>query len=232
MTAPARALVFGATGQIGAACADALAEGCAAVMRSARRARTHDVVAHDPFAAPQDAAYALPPGCFDAVVWAQGANINDSLLAFDAEAHLELYRANSLFVAESLSRLLAEDRLADGARLVVISSVWQTVARTNKLSYMMSKAALQGLVMSAAVDLAPRGMLVNAVLPGALDTPMTHANLSPDQVARIANLTPFGRLPAIGDVAAMTAFLCSPANTSITGQFIAVDLGFQHARIV
>ncbi|RYD60940.1 MAG: SDR family oxidoreductase [Sphingomonadales bacterium] len=226
------ALVFGASGQIGHACADALAAGGRAVIGTARAAdAARGIVAYDAFAL-SDPARALPEGRFGAVVWAQGANRNDSLLDFDADANLALYKANALFVAESLSRLIAEDRLAEGARLVVISSVWQTVARQAKLSYMMSKAALQGLVMSAAVDLAPRGILINAVLPGALDTPMTRANLSQEQIDRIGALTPFNRLPAIDDVAATTAFLCSPANTSITGQFIAVDLGFRNARLV
>jgi len=128
--------------------------------------------------------------------------------------------------------LLASDRLASGARLCVISSVWQTSARSNKLSYMVSKAALQGLVLSAATDLAERGILVNAVLPGAIDTPMTRQNLSAEQIGRIAGMTKFNRLAALGDVAALVAFLCSTANTSITGQFVAVDLGFQNARLV
>jgi NAD(P)-dependent dehydrogenase (short-subunit alcohol dehydrogenase family) len=124
------------------------------------------------------------------------------------------------------------NRLASGARLCVISSVWQTVARPNKLSYMVSKAALQGLVLSAATDLAERGILINAVLPGAIDTPMTRQNLTPDQIERVAGMTKFDRLAALGDVAALVAFLCSAANTSITGQFVAVDLGFQNARLV
>jgi 3-oxoacyl-[acyl-carrier protein] reductase len=128
--------------------------------------------------------------------------------------------------------LLASDRLAQGARLCVISSVWQNVARPNKLSYMVSKAALQGLVQSAATDLADRGILVNAVLPGALDTPMTRQNLTSEQIGRIVGMTNFDRLPALGDVAALVGFLCSAANTSITGQFVAVDLGFQNARLV
>jgi len=87
-------------------------------------------------------------------------------------------------------------------------------------------------VQSAATDLAERGILVNAVLPGALDTAMTRQNLTADQIGRIAGMTKFGRLAALDDVAALVGFLCSPANTSITGQFVAVDLGFQNARLV
>lgn len=225
-----RSLVFGGDGQIGAACAAALATGGFEVARTSRRtADGAGLFAYDPFG--DDAA--LPAGQpYDAVVWAQGANANDSVTDFDAGQNLELYRANALFVAVSLHALIDQGRLSQGARLCVISSVWQNVARANKLSYMMSKAALQGLVGSAAIDLAERGMLINAVLPGALDTPMTHANLTPDQVARLAAMTPFNRLAAIDDVANLAAFLCSSANTSITGQFVAVDLGFQHARLV
>jgi 3-oxoacyl-[acyl-carrier protein] reductase len=224
----AAALVFGGGGQIGAACAEAL------------RTQGFDVTATGRTAADGIAAYdslsdkfALPgEEAFDAVVWAQGANLNDSILDFDAERHRAIYDANVLFVLESLHALVASDRLAQGARLCVISSIWQTAARPNKLSYMVSKAALQGLVLSAAIDLAERGILVNAVLPGALDTPMTRQNLTPEQIGQIAGMTKFDRLPALGDVAALVGFLCSAANASITGQFVAVDLGFQNARLV
>lgn len=224
-----RTLVFGASGQIGMACADALVNAGHTLDRTARHPDPDTgIVGFDPF----DAGAELPIGPFGAVVWAQGANCNDSILAFDREAHLDLYRANALFVVETLARLLAEDRLLDGARLCIVSSVWQTVGRQGKLSYMMSKAALQGLVVSAAIDLAERGMLVNAVLPGALDTAMTRANLSPEQIERIAGATPFARLSTVEDVAGLVTFLCSPANVSITGQFVAVDLGFRNAHLV
>ena len=230
--APAgRALVFGGNGQIGAACAEALASQGFEVVRLARtQPEGEGGHAYDPFAA----GGAEPPveGVFEAIVWAQGANYNDNVADFDVDRHLELYKANALYVLISLKALLSAGRIADGARLCVISSVWQKAARRDKLSYMMTKAALHGLVLSASIDLAERGVLVNAVLPGALDTPMTRANLSAEQIGRIADLTPFGRLAAIGDVAALAAFLCSRANTSITGQFIAVDLGFEHARLV
>ena len=226
----AQALVFGGSGQIGSACAAALRNlGFETTATGRSVDQGGDLELYDPFSAPGD----LPgSGRFDAVVWAQGANLNDSVEDFDLDRHRQLYDANVLFVALSLQALIRGGRISNPARLCVISSVWQNVARQNKFSYMVTKSALQGLVRSIAIDLAGAGVLINAVLPGALDTPMTRQNLTEDQIAQLSDLTPFGRLPNIGDVSALTAFLCSPANTSITGQFVSVDLGFEHARLV
>src|SRR5262249_41630085 len=122
--------------------------------------------------------------------------------------------------------------LAKDARLCVISSIWQTLSRQNKLSYSVTKAALQGFVLSTAVDLGRDGYLINAILPGALDTPMTRRMLKPKQIKALESATFFNRLPTLADVANLALFLCSEQNTSITGQFIAADLGFRHARIL
>jgi 3-oxoacyl-[acyl-carrier protein] reductase len=73
---------------------------------------------------------------------------------------------------------------------------------------------------------------VNAVLPGALDTPMTRANLNADQIGRLEQMSPLGTLPSLDDVCNLVGFLCSEANTGITGQFVAADRGFSHARII
>ncbi len=169
---------------------------------------------------------------FNAVCWAQGANLNDSIYNFEIATHEALYQSNVLFILQSLHLLLQEDVLAKPARLCVISSIWQNLARQNKLSYCVTKSALRGLVLSAATDLAADGHLINAVLPGVLETPMTRANLSTKQIERIESSTKFGRLPTLDDVASAVYNLCSPHNTGTTGQFITVDLGFSNARII
>ena len=169
---------------------------------------------------------------FTAVCWAQGANLNDSAYDVNLEKHMELYRANCLFILAGLQKLLARKLLAPASRLCVISSIWQNIARQNKLSYCMTKAALQGLVLSAAADLAVDGHLINAVLPGVLDTPMTRRNLSAEQIDQTVSATKFNRLPALDDVANLVFYLCSPHNTGITGQFIASDLGFSNVRLL
>jgi len=150
----------------------------------------------------------------------------------DLDAHLQLYQANCVYILSSLKLLLQRNLLVKPARLCVISSIWQEIARQNKLSYSMTKSALRGLVLSAAADLAADGHLVNAILPGALDTPMTRKNLTAEQISELAGATQFNRLPQLEDVSRLAMFLCSEENTGITGQFIAADLGFSRVRIL
>jgi 3-oxoacyl-[acyl-carrier protein] reductase len=169
---------------------------------------------------------------YSAVCWAQGANLTDSVFDVDSSKHLDLYRTNCLFVLETLRVLLDRNLFAETARLVVVSSIWQRIARQDKLSYVMSKAALGGLVRSASIDLAKRGLLINAVLPSVLDSPMAAANLTPAQIENVAGATGFSRLTSLDDVVAAIEFLCSERNTGITGQSLPVDLGFSNVRNV
>jgi NAD(P)-dependent dehydrogenase (short-subunit alcohol dehydrogenase family) len=186
----------------------------------------------DPFSEGFTAATLSANGPYSAVCWAQGANINDSVYTVDETKHLELYKANCTYILKTLKLLLEETLLSKPARLCVISSIWQNISRQDKLSYTMTKAALQGLVLSASTDLAADGHLMNAVLPGALDTPMTRENLLPSQIETLSSATKFNRLPSLGDVVSLVLFLCSPDNTGVTGQFIAADLGFSHAHLL
>ena len=230
-----RLLLFGASGAIGGAVdarARALGWQVITISRTAKPAdagmewRIYDPLADDGAAFSADAP-------FDAVCWAHGANMADSVQNFDAERHMELYRANCLSVIMAMSMLSRESLLApSGARLVVVSSFWQERARADKLSYTVSKAAVGGLVRAASVDLGEDGHLVNGVLPGVLDTPMTRANLSPAQVAAVGNKTSLGRLPDLATVAGLICFLSSPENKSINGQSISVDLGMNYANLI
>ncbi len=236
-TSPHHLLVFGGSGAIGSVIAKQAAERGWQVTSIARKVSSKLLpgiacYAFDPFAPEPDTDVFSKAGPFDAVCWAQGANCNDSVTTVDLEAHLDIYRANCLYILATLQLLLKQNQLHAPARLCVISSIWQNLARQNKLSYCMSKAALQGLVLSASADLAAEGHLINAVLPGALETPMTRQNLSDEQIERLTSATRFGRLSTLQDVASAVLYLCSPENTGITGQFIAADLGFSHVRMV
>lgn len=234
----ARILIFGGRGAIGAAVRArfaAMGWALAATSRQAPAAAERegaDWIICDPQAGLSSRSLLDEHAPYDAVCWAQGANASDSVLDVDPAAHVKLYQANCLFVLETMKLLLTRGLLAPKARMVVVSSIWQQIARQNKLSYIMTKAAIGGLVQSASVDLASSGFLINAVLPSAIDTPMTRANLTPVQIQRLAGATGFDRLVALDDVVSAIEFLCSAKNTGVTGQSLAVDLGFSHAHLV
>jgi len=232
-----RVVVFGASGSIGnAICLWFLDRGweVVAISRSPQASENKlqrvSWLVWDPFTHGKIDSEGV--GALDAAVWAQGQNFNDNIQTFDASSHEEMYRANVVYVIQSLHILLAQGLLSTPSRLCIISSIWQNIARQNKLSYTVSKSALQGLVQSLAIDLGKDGHLINAVLPGALDTPMTRANLSAEQVNHIEESTPLKHLATLDDVCNLAGFLCSPDNSGITGQFIAADRGFSYARIL
>lgn len=226
-------LLFGASGSIGSAINQKFAGQSwqvVSVSRSASSAK--DAIRWNPLDEPAPIEQLRAYSSFDAVCWAQGQNCNDSIYHFDEQLHREVYEANVIYILKSLSILLENNLLQKPAKLCVISSIWQNLSRQNKLSYGVSKAAIQGLVLSIANDIGIDGHLINAILPGALDTPMTHKNLTKEQMDVIVNSTQFGRLANLDDVANTAYFLCSSENTGVTGQFIKVDLGYSDVRVI
>jgi len=167
----------------------------------------------------------------DVVVWAQGFNLNDNIDVFDYAKYNEVMEINVSFILNTLKYLVSNDKLKYGAKLVIISSIWEDLTKENKLSYTISKNALSGIVKSVAYDLASKNILVNNVLPGIIDNEMTRKALSPAQLHNVKTRMNFGRLTSLDDVYNTVIFLVS-GNTGITGQSIKVDLGFTNSVYV
>jgi 3-oxoacyl-[acyl-carrier protein] reductase len=233
-----RILVFGASGAIGSSISNHFFQNnweIVAVSRTGVDTASSGFtsIVYDPLASTHESSKLLDTGApYTAVCWAQGRNASDNVYNVNLNENLAVYQANCLYILATLKILLEQHLLAPRARLCIISSIWQNLARQDKLSYCMSKAALQGLVLSASADLAKDGILINAILPGALDTPMTRQNMAAEQMQKLSSSTYFNKLPALEDVANLAYFLCSEQNTGITGQFIAADLGFSHVRLL
>jgi 3-oxoacyl-[acyl-carrier protein] reductase len=219
------ALVVGGFGALGTAVTAQLEADGLRVLRTSRGSHADAVSIDD-----DGDLRGLP--VLQAVVWAHGVNVNDRADAHEERDLVRMFEVNVGLVADQLRALLAAGRLARGARLVVLSSIWEGVARPGKFSYTVSKAALGGLVRAAALDLAPRGILVNAVLPGVVDTPMTRATLSAGQIGQVERATGFGRMVMPEDVASLVGYLSSSRNTGVTGQSVVVDLGFSVGHLV
>ena len=165
-------------------------------------------------------------------VWTQGLNKSDSIVNFDINEFNDHIQANVGYILETIHKMLANSAIQPGARLVIVSSIWQDYAKAQKLSYITSKSALRGLVSSLAIDLAKLNIAVNAVLPGVIESPMTRKNLTKSQVDFVVQETPMGKLATPENVAKTVKWLASENSIGITGQFITVDNGWSRYRNV
>lgn len=109
-------------------------------------------------------------------------------------------------------------------RIINMASVVGVMGNAGQANYVASKAGLIGLTKTAARELAPRGITVNAVAPGFIDTPMT-AGLSEKVKEAMLAQVPLGRIGQPEDVAEVVAFLASEKASYITGQVIHVNGG-------
>jgi len=117
-------------------------------------------------------------------------------------------------------------RVTGTGRLIIISSLYGQYGRQGRLAYSISKHGLVAVTKTLAIELAPLGVMVNAVSPGYIQTRMTVKNNTPDVIDRLVKGIPVGRLGQPREIAALVSFLASADNTYITGQDIAVDGGY------
>ena len=126
----------------------------------------------------------------------------------------------------SLARATAPAMPA-GSSIVAISSLGATRVLENYILVGTSKAALESLVRYLAVELAPRGLRVNAVSAGVVETQALDHFPNREQMLELAQTrTPAGRMVEPNDVADAVAFLCSPGAEMIRGQTLIVDGGY------
>ncbi|NBD27939.1 SDR family oxidoreductase [Paenibacillus glycinis] len=112
-------------------------------------------------------------------------------------------------------------RLRDGGRIINISSAATRIAFPNLFGYSISKGAINTLTFVLAQELGARGITVNAILPGLINTDMNADTLSDPEGRRFASgLSAFGRWGEPEDVADIALFLASEASRWITGQLI------------
>ncbi|HEY7473182.1 MAG TPA: 3-oxoacyl-[acyl-carrier-protein] reductase [Gemmatimonadota bacterium] len=109
-------------------------------------------------------------------------------------------------------------------RIVNISSIVGVIGNPGQTNYAASKAGLIGFSKSLAIEVATRGITVNVIAPGFIETEMTHV-LGEGSQQDFLNRIPLGRLGTTGNVADLALFLASSMSDYITGQVICVDGG-------
>lgn len=237
------ALVTGASGGIGRAAATMLAadglpvacayhQGDAAAKETVRsieeaggraEAFRADVTQEEDVAALVDGvtAWAGPP---TVLVAAAGTNRDGLAVRYPTEALARVLAVNTTGTFLSVRAVLPAMLRARWGRVVLVSSAVALRGNAGQSAYAASKSAVVGMARSLAREYGGRGITVNAVCPGLVDTDMT-AVLSPEARRRLLGEVPAGRAGTTEETAAVIRFLAGDAAAYVNGAVIAVDGG-------
>ena len=236
------ALVTGASQGIGRACALALAQAGATVALAARNeGKLAEAVIEIEAAGGQAAAFPLDVASEESIkasakailerfgkveILVNNAGITrDGLMMAMKRADWDSVLGTNLTGAFLLTQAILRPMLKNRwGRIVNISSVVGRTGQADQVNYAASKAGLIGMTRSLAREVASRGITVNAVAPGYIETPMT-AVLDEKQRAAMMAQIPLGRAGTDAEIAQAVAFLASDAAAYITGHVLDVNGG-------
>lgn len=235
------ALVSGAASGIGAAVARTLrAEGALVAGLDLNPAMETDcnLVADLRSAASLDAAMQelrARLGQPDILVHAAAIGARGGVLDTDPQQYLDLYEVNVVGAVRLMQHVAPAMQAKGGGSIVMLSSINAGFATPSLAAYAATKAALNNLVKTAALELAPDGVRVNAIAPASIDTPLLQSGFAaqPDpQQAIAANKLrhPLARFGTPEEVAQLALFLASERSSWITGAIHHIDGGASVTR--
>lgn len=171
-------------------------------------------------------------GGLDTLVNCAGTFLDSDFLELTPEQFDRTFALNVrgyLFATQAFARLVGEGE--EDASVVCIGSTNSFAAEKQSVIYDASKGAVLMLVKSMALTLAERGIRVNGIAPGIIETPLTRSGLDrPGVRDHLDSQIPLGRIGQIGDIGEAAVFLASAGARYITGQMLAIDGGILTAQ--
>ncbi len=182
----------------------------------------HDVTSETDWAAAIAAAQAL--GGLHGMVNNAGIYQPARLMDTDVQLFERHMRVNQLGCFIGMKSVVPLMEKSGGGSIVNISSVAGLRGSPGAIAYSATKWALRGMTKAAAVDLAPKGIRVNSIHPGPIDTEMLNVRTTEERAARL-QLVPMKRMGTVDEIANLVLFLVSNESSYITGAEVAIDGG-------
>lgn len=171
------------------------------------------------------------PESLHGVVYCPGSINLKPFKSLKEEDFITDFKLNTVGAAMVIQKCLKPLSNADGSSIVLYSTVAANTGLSFHASIAAAKGAIQGLALSLASELAPKGIRVNVIAPSLTDTPLAKNLLSNDDKKQASNKRhPIGRYGKPSDIANATSFLLNENNSWITGQILGVDGGMEKIR--
>ena len=138
----------------------------------------------------------------------------------------EVFQVNVVAPFKIISGVIEDMKHQKFGRIVNISSIWGQRSKEGRTLYSSSKAALDALTSSLAIEFASYNILINSVAPGYIETDMLKQYNTEKELSTIRDKIPMKRFGKKIEIAELVKFLCSENNSYITGQILTIDGGY------
>jgi 3-oxoacyl-[acyl-carrier protein] reductase len=145
---------------------------------------------------------------------------------FSSDDFHEILQVNVVAPFKIISGFVEKMKIHSFGRIVNISSVWGQKSKKGRMLYSSSKAALDALTRSLAIEFASYNILINSVAPGYIETDMLKQCNTEEELSIIRDTIPMKRFGKKIEIAELVRFLSSEDNSYITGQVFTIDGGY------